>query len=120
MLITDEIFHAFLVCENKSYLKLSGGVGSQREFTELERSRFEKFKQECLEKLCSKFGEYEHPSDALSPQVLGKIKCHFIVDCVLQTQDFQSHIHALERFTTPDNASISFIPIRLVPNENVK
>ena len=119
MLITDEIFHAFLVCENKSYLKISGDIGPQREFTEWEQNRFEAFKQKCLEKLRSNFGEYEHLSDVVSPHTLGKSKCRFIVDCVLKTQEFYSHIHVLERFTTPDNTNISFIPIRFIPNEKI-
>ena len=32
MLITDEIFQAFLQCETKSHLKLSGATGDQRAF----------------------------------------------------------------------------------------
>jgi predicted RecB family nuclease len=119
MLITDEVFQAFLVCENKSYLKLTGDVGSQREFTEWERSRFEVFKQKCLDKLRSNFGEYERPSDILSPQIIKKIKCNFIVDCVLKAQEFQSHIDAFERLTTPENVNILLIPIRFIPNEKI-
>ncbi len=119
MLITDEIFQAFLVCENKAYIRLIGDVGPQREFTEWERSRFEEFKQKCLEKLRSNFGDYEHLSDVVSPYTLEKSKCRFIVDCVLQTQEFHSHIHVLERSTTPDNTNISFIPIRFIPNEKI-
>jgi hypothetical protein len=30
MLITDDIFYAFLQCETKAHLKLTGAVGDQR------------------------------------------------------------------------------------------
>ena len=119
MLITDEAFQAFLLCETKSYLKLTGDIGSQREFAEWERSRFEIFKQKCFDKLRSNFREYEHPSDIISPQAIKNTKCNLIVDCVLKTQEFKSHIDALERFTTPDNVSILLIPIRFIPNEKI-
>ncbi len=32
MLITDDIFQAFLQCETKAHLKLAGAVGDQRGF----------------------------------------------------------------------------------------
>jgi len=119
MLITDEVFQAFLVCENKSYLKLRGDVGSQREFTEWKQSRFEVFKKECLDKLRSNFGEYEHPLDVISPQAIKKIKCDFVVNFIIKTQEFQSHIDAFERLTTPENANSILIPIRFIPNEKI-
>ncbi|MCU0368816.1 MAG: IS66 family transposase [Cyclobacteriaceae bacterium] len=119
MLITDEIFQAFLVCENKSYLKLKGDVGSQREFTEWERNRFELFKQKCLDKIRSNFGEYERPSDILFPQAIENIKCNFIVDFLIKIQELQSHIDAFERLKTPENVDIFLIPIRFIPNEKI-
>ncbi len=43
MLITDNIFQAFLQCETKAHLKLSGPAGDQREFPEWERNRVEAY-----------------------------------------------------------------------------
>ena len=45
MLITDDIFQAFLQCETKAHLKLAGAAGDQREFPEWERHRVEAYKR---------------------------------------------------------------------------
>ena len=47
MLITDDIFQAFLQCETKAHLKLAGAAGDQREFPEWERHLVEDYKQQC-------------------------------------------------------------------------
>ena len=60
MLITDEIFQAFLQCETKSHLKLSGAVGDQREFPDWERNLVEDYKQKCHRQLCADFREAEY------------------------------------------------------------
>jgi len=44
MLITEEIFQAFLKCETKSYLKFSGAVGLQREFSDWQWHFIEDYK----------------------------------------------------------------------------
>jgi hypothetical protein len=46
MLITDDIFHAFLQCETKAHLKLTGAVGDHRAFSEWERHLVEDYKQQ--------------------------------------------------------------------------
>jgi predicted RecB family nuclease len=120
MQITDEIFRIFLNCEIKSYRKSLGDVGPQRELIEWERSRLDDYKQKCLVKLRSNIAGYECLIDASSPQVLENSKHRLIVDCVLQTQGLQSHIHALERSTAPIKKKQSpFIPIRFFPNEKI-
>jgi predicted RecB family nuclease len=120
MQITDEIFRVFLKCKIKSYFKSLGDVGPQCELIEWERSRLDNFKQKCLEKLCSNFAGDECLIDASSPQALEKSKHRLIVNCVLQAQGLQSHIHALERSTAPIKKKQSpFIPIRFFPNEKI-
>jgi len=120
MQITDEIFRAFLNCETKAYLKSSGDVGFQSEFTEWDRNRLNIFKQKCLTKLSSYFIENQCYVGVLSPQIIDNSKYHLLFDCLLQTDDFQSHIHALERSTnfTKKNHN-PFIPILFVPNEKI-
>ena len=120
MLITDEIFRAFLNCETKSYLKSSGNVGPQCELVEWERSRLDDFKQKCLVKLRANLGENDYLVGTLSLQALENNEYRLIVDCLLQTQGLQSHINALERSTAPTNRKHdSFIPIRFSPKEKI-
>jgi hypothetical protein len=53
MLVTEEIFEAFLKCETKSYLKLSGAVGSRLEFTDWRQQIIADYKQKCSDRLPS-------------------------------------------------------------------
>ncbi len=120
MLITDEIFRAFLDCETKSYLKFSGDVGPQRELIEWERSCLDDFRQKSLVKLRANFGEDECLVGASSLQAPENSKYRLIVDCVVQAQGLQSRVHALERSTAPVNRKHNaFIPIRFLPKEKV-
>jgi predicted RecB family nuclease len=120
MLITTEIFRAFLNCETKSYLKSSGDSGPQREFIEWERSRLDDFKQKCLVKLCANFEADECLVATSSLQSLENSKYRLIIDCVLQAQGLQSHVHALERLVAPVKSKHNaLIPIRFLPNEKI-
>ena len=59
MLITDEIFCAFLNCETKAYLKSAGDIGTQRAHIEWERSHLNSFKQKSLMNFRCKLGANE-------------------------------------------------------------
>ena len=47
MLLTDEIFEAFLKCETKAYLKLTSAAGSQTEFTDWRQQITADYKHKC-------------------------------------------------------------------------
>lgn len=47
ILITEEIFQAFLKCETKAYLKYPSTVGVQREGIDWQRRLIEDFRQKC-------------------------------------------------------------------------
>jgi SRSO17 transposase/predicted flap endonuclease-1-like 5' DNA nuclease len=97
-----------------------GEVGPQREHVELKRSCFDDLKQECLAKLRADFGESNCLVGASSLQTLGGSKRCLLIDCVLQSQGLQSHVHALERSAVPINRkSDSFIPIRCVLSNRI-
>jgi len=70
MLISEDIFRAFLRCETKSYLKFLGSTGNQREFTDWERNLVEDYKQQCCIQLRSNFREDECLIGTLLPQAL--------------------------------------------------
>lgn len=84
MPITEDIFQAFLKCETKSYLKFSGAVGFQREFTDWERNLVEDYKQKCCVQLCSNFLEDEYLVGPSLPQDLEKNKCRLMIDCLVR------------------------------------
>lgn len=121
MLITEEIFHAYLNCETKSFLKFSNNVGSQLEFSDWQDHVIENFRKKCCIKLRSDFRDDECLSGILLPQALEGNKCRLIIDCIVQAPEIQSRIHALERLSPSSSKSKhnSFIPIRFVPSEKV-
>ena len=120
MLITEDVFEAFLKCETKSHLKFSATAGDQNEFRNWQRQHIENFWQQCRARLCSKFGEDECLSGASLSKALGNTKICLVLDCLVQAQGMQSRIHALERWAPPAKTKhSSYIPIRFVPHEKI-
>src|SRR5947209_6151008 len=97
MLITDDIFQAFLQCETKSHLKLTGAAGDQRAFPDWERNLIEDYKRQCHRQLRADFGEAECLVGGAFPQDLDNGLCRLVLDCRVRTQEMQSYLHALER-----------------------
>jgi len=120
MLITDDIFHAFLQCETKSHLKLSGAAGDQQAFPAWERNLVEDYKRQCHRQLRAAFREVECLVGGSFPQDLENSGCRLVMDCTVQAQEMQSHLHAVERVVSPGTTNQSpYMPIRCVPREKI-
>lgn len=120
MPITKESFEAFLNCETKSYLKTSGAVGDQLEFTDWQQHLSEVFTQECHIRLRSSIREDEYLSSSTLPEDLERSRYQLVFDCVVETQELKSNTQALERVSALSRSKhYAFIPIRFVPNEKV-
>jgi predicted RecB family nuclease len=120
MQITEDIFRAFLQCETKAFLKLSGTVGLQHEFSDWEQTRVKNYKQQCCGHLRSHFLEEECLVSTAFPQSLEKSKYHFVIGCEVSAQGLQSNIHALERVPSPVRTKHHpYILLRFVPNEKI-
>jgi hypothetical protein len=120
MLITADIFRAFLQCETKAYLKFSGTAGLQHEFSDWERNCIENYKQQCCGRLRSEFLDDECLVSTALPPDFDKSKYRLVIDCVVYAHGLQSHTHALERATAPGNRKLHpFLPIRFVPDEKI-
>jgi hypothetical protein len=104
MLITDDIFHAFLQCETKAHLKLTGAVGDQRVFSEWERHLVEDYKQQCYRQWRADFEEAACLVGVALPQDLANSRCRLAMDCTVRTQEMQAHLHAVERVASPSTA----------------
>lgn len=120
MLVTEEIFQAFLKCETKSHLISLGAVGDQREFADWQDRQVVEYKRKCLVQLRAKYQEDE---SLICSEILSdfpKAKFCLALDCLLQANGFQSHIHALERFVPSDQKKHNaYFPIRFVPREKI-
>jgi predicted RecB family nuclease len=120
MLITDDIFHAFLQCETKAHLKLAGAVGNQRQFPEWERHLVEDYKQQCYRQWRADFGEAACLVGVTFPHDLDSSGCRLVMHCTVRAQELQAHLHAVERMAAPDKPNCSpYLPIRCVPREKI-
>src|SRR4029434_999655 len=118
--ITDDIFQAFLQCETKAHLKLTGAVGDQRAFSEWGRHLVEDYKQQCYRQWRADFGEAACLVGVALPQDLDNSRCRLAMDCTVRTQEMQAHLHAVERVAAPGTTNDSlYMPIRCVPREKI-
>lgn len=120
ILITAEIFRAFLDCKTKAFLKLSAEAGLEFEIGEWKKNHLDNYRQRCL----TKIQENNEGSGYLENAVLSSnveiCKYDFMVDCVWQTHDLQSRIDAVERLIINNKRKNNlFSPVRFVPNEKI-
>jgi predicted RecB family nuclease len=120
MLITDVIFHAHLNCQTKSYLKFADTVGSQTEFNDWQQRLYENHKEKCRLLLKSACQEDNYFEGTLHPHQIENRNYHIVVDCIVESNEILSCIHALERLPSPaKRKQNAYIPIRFVPSEKI-
>ena len=120
MLITEEIFQAFLKCETKAHLKFTDADVAHPEIIDWRQGLIESYNRECYVNLRSGLRDDEYLVGALSPQDYKNNTLRLLIDCVIQGQGLKSRIHALERLSSSENIKRNpFIPIRFVPREKI-
>src|ERR1044072_5154145 len=120
MLITDDIFQAFLKCETKAYLKSANSEAAHPEIADWRQRVVERYKRICCTRLCAAFSEDECLADPSTLQDFKNNKYHLLIDCVVHTQGLLTHIPALERLPTTERTRRSpLVPIRFVPGEKI-
>src|SRR5271157_2374600 len=120
MLITEEVFEAFLRCETKSYLYSKGALGTNTEFSDWRRHVREKFKQRGWERLRSTVRDDEWYVGTLPPRALQNCRYRVIIDCTVALPELHSRLHALERSSSSRSKfGHPYTPIRFIPSEKV-
>ncbi len=121
MLVTEEIFEAFLKCETKSSLiAINAGI-THPEIKDYRRCLIEDYNQKCWAKLRSGLQENECAVGALSLEDFKNRKYSLAIDCMVQAPGLQSRIHAIESSPSPAKTNRnSLIPVRFVPSEKIK
>src|SRR5947209_1505244 len=119
MLITDEVFRAFLECETKAYLNFIGLDCAPPEDTNWQRHFGEEFKRKCFDHLRASF-RAEQCLVGVLPGKEEENKYRLVLDCPVQAQGLQSNLHALERLGSPGKTTQHhYVPIRFIPTEKV-
>ena len=81
MLITDDIFQAFLQCETKAHLKLAGVPGDHQAFPEWERHRVEAYKRHYHLHVRPDCREDECLVGVALPHDLSHSLWRYVIDC---------------------------------------
>jgi len=81
MLITEDIFGAFLQCETKSHFTLAGAVGDRREFSNWERQRTEDYQHQFCIQLRSNCHDGELLRGVTLAQAFDNNQCRFARLC---------------------------------------
>jgi predicted RecB family nuclease len=124
VLISDELFSAFLKCKTKAYLTALAYAqetvaNPPHPIANWQRHLAGKYLAESCDRLRS--ADREHCFVGTPPsQDLSSANYRLIIQPHIAAQDLASEIHALERRNTPTLRRHSpYVPIRFVPSENI-
>lgn len=118
MVITQQIFEAFLKCPTKSQLSrdasmvVENSVGWPQELEQI-------FIRNGWSRLCAGIPADQVITSASAAEAIRERRCGLIVDCMLQTSDLRARLHGLEIIGAPANAQTRYVPIRFLSNEKV-
>jgi len=119
MLITNDVFLAFLRCETKAHLLYKSEVGSQNTSIEWQERSLEAYKQQCSTLLRTTYTNEASFIGSLPLHELEKYTYQFVFDCFLEAQNLQTSVHALERLPDSTKSHYHYIPIRFIPHEKI-
>ena len=120
LILNESLFDAYLKCKSKFYLKLSGTVASDPEFSNYRQNLSCNYRVEALKELRQDFNR----SDCFfgTPLLIDfkRNKYKFIINCALQSNGIKSHIHALEKIDTcASRRFTSYAPLRFITTERI-
>jgi hypothetical protein len=121
MLITDEVFEAYLKCKTKAHLTFGPARGGEysHPISDWQHRLAESYQANCRDRL-----QFAHSEDCFvgnpCSEDLRSAKYRLIIQPYITAQDVGSNIHALERVAAPTQKHNSpYTPIRFVPFEKV-
>src|SRR5437016_3758321 len=120
MLITNDVFQAFLKCETKAYLTFSGAVATECELKDGQHRIVEEYKRRYFVMCSANCDESPSRIGTSFPQDFDDQNTRFIFDCLVHADKMVSHIHAIERLPSPGTETANVcVPIRCVPAEKI-
>jgi predicted RecB family nuclease len=119
MVITDELFAAFIRCKTKSYLTATAIKIDQNEAPDFQQRVLQNYKENCQRYLATKVFK-GHFAGNISPEILSSKHYSLIFDCVLGTEKIQSRFHALELSSAAIAKPQRYIPVRFVTAQKIE
>jgi predicted RecB family nuclease len=120
MHITDELFDAFIRCETKAHLKLTGGRVDQSEYLGWQQDHLQTYLQKCQLHLRASLAEHADVTDPSTHADLKRTDVRLFLNCTLEAEQIRASIHAVERLPSPAKGTgQELVPIRFVPRTKV-
>lgn len=120
MVLDESLFDAYLKCKTKFYLKLSGNEASNPDFSNYKQNIFANYRAKVSKKLRHDFNEADCFIGTPILKDFTRNKYKFIINCLLQGNGIESHIHALEKMNTRGSRRFTpYVPLRFIPTEKI-
>lgn len=115
MHITTFLFDAYLKCPTKCYLRAQGEIGTGNVYAEWLRNQNESYRNDAISRLKAGMDQQECAVRPPAIENLKSAKWQMAVDFVIQAQNMESIIDAMERIPSEKSGKAAqFIPIRYI------
>jgi hypothetical protein len=120
MIISSELFEAYLKCPTKCYLKARGETGSGNDYDEWLKNQNETFCNDGIKRLTTEAASDWFFADVAESKKLKAAKWRLAINLKAETQNLKSTIHAVERVPSEGRGKpAQFIPMRFVFNNKL-
>jgi predicted RecB family nuclease len=113
--ITPALFHAYLKCPTKCFLRSQGEAGVGNTYADWVRDQNESYRSDGVKRLMAVAAPDECVIGPPGTEDLKTAQRRLAVDVVLRTQSLEAHLHAIERVPSEGRGKpAQFIPIRFI------
>jgi len=120
VIITSELFKAFLNCPTKCYRLSKGERGVGNSFADWLAVQKGKYKDEGFNRLAANARTKEYDTGHLDVAGLKSGEWQFVINCVVTANDWESRLDAIERSARPKPGKrLDLVPIRFVRSNKV-
>ncbi len=120
MVITQEIFEAFLHCPTKSYLSSHSGAGAATALVRARQQWEELFRHTGSSTVSTRVPDNQVYVGTPIAEAIRQQQYRVILDCTLQASDLRAHTHGLELVRSPGAKGRSaYAPFRFVSTERI-
>lgn len=113
MLITSDLFEAYLKCQTKCFLRSLGETATENGYSDWVRAQQASYRCEEIKRLIQKSSQTECVTRSIDREEVQSAKWRFAVETTARAQNLESTIDVVERLTSEGQDKLDlFIPIR--------
>ena len=120
MIITGDIFDAYLKCPTKCFFVATGETQSEDTYTEWVKAKSESYRIQGIKHIVEEHKKDECVHGQLDAKSVKNAKWRFAVNFVARVKDLESTIHAVERIHSKGKGlPTQFVPIRFISTNKI-